>query len=59
MLYRNVINGAEIESKSEISAPNWIKVGAEVLPKETLEVKEEKAETKKAASKKSTKRTKK
>ena len=57
MLYRNVVTGAEFESKSIISAPDWITVGAEVPPFE--KTKEEKTETKKAAPKKPIKRTKK
>lgn len=71
MLYRNVITGAEFESKSIISAPNWIAVGAET-PHLNPEVKEpaqaeppqdqkeeKKTVTKKAAPKKTTKRIKK
>lgn len=62
MLYRNVITGAEFESKSHISAPNWIAVGAE-SPKETPQVPETVNEdpkpVKKPAPKKSTKRTRK
>ena len=27
--YRNVVTGAEIETNSEISAPNWKRLGAE------------------------------
>ena len=62
MLYRNTITGAEFESKSKISAPNWIAVGAESpkeikAPEETKE--DPKPETKKAAPKKTTKRTRK
>lgn len=73
MLYRNVKTGAEIETKSIISAPNWIKVGADApkeaeskaeTPKEPETPKEEaKEETKpvvkKTAPKKNAKRTKK
>ena len=33
MLYRNQITGAEIETKSVISAPNWIAVGADAPKK--------------------------
>ena len=57
MLYRNVVTGAEFESTSIISAPDWITVGAEVPPTEKKE--EKKVEAKKPAPKKSTKRTKK
>lgn len=57
MLYRNVVTGAEFESKSIISAPDWITVGAEVPSVEKAE--EKKTETKKAAPKKPIKRTKK
>ena len=66
MLYRNVKTGAEIETKSIISAPNWIAVGADApkkaepipeTPKE--EAKEETKPVKKTAPKKNTKRTKK
>lgn len=56
MLYRNVVTGAEFESKSIISAPDWITVGAEVPP---TEKEEKKVETKKPAPKKQTKRVKK
>ena len=69
MLYRNVVTGAEFESKSIISAPDWITVGAETPQKAPVEVKEpapaeppkeeKKEETKKAAPKKTTKRTRK
>lgn len=69
MLYRNVITGAEFESKSIISAPDWITVGAEISPKDPVEVKEpapaetskteKKTATKKPAPKKTTKRTRK
>jgi len=73
MLYRNVKTGAEIETKSIISAPNWIAVGADApkkaeskaeAPKEPETPKEEiKEETKpvvkKTAPKKNVKRTKK
>ena len=52
MLYRNEVTGAEIRTNSEISAPNWIKVGADA-PKEVPQ------ETEKSAPKKTTKRTKK
>lgn len=57
MLYRNIVTGAEFESSSIVSAPDWITVGAEAPPSKNKE--EEKAEDKKPASKKSTKRTKK
>ena len=73
MLYRNVKTGAEIETKSVISAPNWILVGAdapkkaedraeapkepEIIPDE--EIKEEPKPVKKTAPKKNVKRTKK
>ena len=33
MLYRNLKTGAEIETTSIISAPNWIAVGADALKK--------------------------
>lgn len=62
MLYRNVITGAEFKSSSNISAPDWICVGAEVPLKDPVEAKEpaEKAEPpkeeKKPAPKKNTKR---
>ena len=73
MLYRNVKTGAEIETKSVISAPGWITVGADApkkadpiaeAPKEpeitpVEEKKEEIKPDKKSASKKTTKRTKK
>ena len=74
MLYRNIKNGAEIETTSIISAPNWIAVGADApdkkaetkaeAPKESEEtpIVEEKTEAKpvkKTASKKTVKRTKK
>ena len=61
MLYRNVITGAEFESKSIISAPNWIPVGAESPKEDPVEEvpKQEQTETKKAAPKKTTKRTRK
>lgn len=72
MLYRNVKTGAEIETKSIISAPNWIAVGADApkkaeskaeTPKEPEtpkeEIKEETKPVKKTAPKKNVKRTKK
>ena len=72
MLYRNIKTGAEIETKSIISAPNWIAVGADApkkaepkaeTPKEPEppkeEIKEEPKPVKKTASKKNVKRTKK
>lgn len=73
MLYRNQITGAEIETKSVISAPNWIAVGADApkkaedkaeAPKEPEktpeEIKEEpKPVVKKTAPKKNVKRTRK
>lgn len=72
MLYRNIKTGAEIETKSIISAPNWIAVGADApkkaepkaeTPKEPEPPKEEKKEepkpVKKTAPKKNVKRTKK
>lgn len=34
MLYRNVKTGAEFESNSEITAPNWEKMGAVSLVEE-------------------------
>ena len=73
MLYRNVKTGAEIETKSVISAPGWITVGAdapkkadpiaetpkepEIIPDE--DKKEEIKPVKKTAPKKTVKRTKK
>lgn len=57
MLYRNIVTGAEFESSSIVSAPDWITVGAEAPPSQNKE--EEKGEDKKPALKKSTKRTKK
>lgn len=36
MRYRNIKTGAEFESKSQISAPDWIIVGAET-PKKAAE----------------------
>lgn len=57
MLYRNVVTGAEFESTSIISAPDWMTVGAEVPP--TPKKEEKKVETKKPAPKKQTKRVKK
>lgn len=74
MLYRNIKNGAEIETTSIISAPNWIAVGADApdkkaeskaeAPKELDQtpIEEEAKETKpvkNTASKKTVKRTKK
>ncbi len=61
MLYRNTITGAEFESKSKISAPNWIAVGAESPKKDPVETPKEdpKPETKKSAPKKTTKRVRK
>ena len=72
MLYRNIKTGAEIETKSIISAPNWIAVGADApkkaepkaeTPKEPEspkeEIKEETKPVKKTAPKKNVKRTKK
>ena len=72
MLYRNIKTGAEIETKSIISAPNWIAVGADApkkaeskaeAPKEPEtpkeEIKEETKPVKKTAPKKNVKRTKK
>lgn len=72
MLYRNIKTGAEIETKSIISAPNWIAVGADApkkaepkaeTPKEPEtpkeEIKEEPKPVKKTAPKKNVKRTKK
>ena len=56
MLYRNVITGAEIQTGSIISAPNWIAVGADAPKKE--ETPQETQPVSKAAPKK-TKRTKK
>lgn len=37
MRYRNIKNGAEFESESKISAPDWITVGADISPKEVAE----------------------
>ena len=68
MLYRNVKTGAEIETKSIISAPNWIQVGADApkkaeakaeTPKEPETPKKETEPVKKTAPKKNAKRTKK
>ena len=73
MLYRNTKTGAEIETRSIISAPDWITVGADALkkaeskaeaPKEPQvirekETKEETKPIKKTAPKKTVKRTKK
>lgn len=73
MLYRNIKTGAEFESKSKLSAPDWMAVGAEVPSKEITPHKmtpeaevqemppqeEKKTETKAPASKKTTKRTRK
>ena len=73
MRYRNLKTGAEIETKSIISAPNWIPVGADApkkaepkaeAPKEPKtipdeEVKEETKPVKKTAPRKTVKRTKK
>lgn len=66
MIYRNLKTGAEIQTRSEITAPNWIKLGADA-PKETKALvetpkdvpEEPKSETKKSAPKKAVKRTKK
>lgn len=60
MLYRNVKTGAEIQTNSIISAPNWIAVGADAPKKEEpiVETLEERQSVSKAAPKK-TKRTKK
>jgi hypothetical protein len=73
MLYRNIKTGAEIETNSVISAPNWITVGADAPKKadpkaetpkepETIpneETKEEIKPVKKTAPRKTVKRTKK
>lgn len=69
MLYRNVKNGAEIETTSIISAPNWIAVGADApqmaepkveTPKEPEDIPKTEAEpVKRTAPRKSVKRTKK
>ena len=68
MLYRNVKTGAEIETKSIISAPNWIAVGADApkkaeskaeTPKEPETPQKETEPVKKTAPKKNAKRTKK
>ena len=73
MLYRNTQTGAEIDTKSIISAPNWILVGADApkeakpkaeAPKEPevipdKETKKEERPVKKTAPKKTVKRTKK
>ena len=58
MRYRNEITGAEIETNSEIIAPNWIKLGA-VAPVETVKEVPEETTVKKSVPKKTTKRTKK
>ena len=62
MLYRNIKTGAEIETKSIISAPNWIAVGADAPKKAESKAETPKEETKpvkKTAPKKNAKRTKK
>lgn len=71
MLYRNIKNGAEIETQSMISAPDWIAVGAEITPLETPHKKTPEVEAQtmppqeanktepKSAPKKTTKRTRK
>lgn len=73
MLYRNTETGAEIKTKSTISAPHWILVGADTppqaspkaeAPKEPEVIQEKETEikerpVKKTAPKKTVKRTKK
>ena len=69
MLYRNTETGAEIKTKSTISAPHWILVGADTppqaspkaeAPKEPEVIQEKETEerpVKKTAPKKTVKRT--
>ena len=55
MVYRNVMTGYEFETESEVSAPNYVKVGAAPSPKKAEEPKkdpEPKEETKQPVTKK-------
>ena len=60
-LYRNIKTGAEFESDCEISAPNYIKVGADAPdPKKELEAEvEESTEQEQESKPKATKSAKK
>ena len=63
MRYRNIITGAEFESRSKISAPDWITVGEDINPQDYCQAEdpshksdpqepEKKTETKRPAAKK-------